>query len=83
MKANLGAGELEDAFASFLHYSDSLMHFDMSGIEMSIEGYFHVAERGIRKSRTLLSIHMGGMPLRQDELQELRQSLKVKETFSA
>ena len=64
MKVNTGAGQLEDAFANFLHYSDSLLHFDMSGIEMTFDGYYHVVTRGVRKSRTLLSIHMSGMPLR-------------------
>ena len=49
----------------------------MSGLGLKFEQIKHVAARGIRKSRTLIAIHMDGMGLMSDEIAELRMILKV------
>jgi len=54
---------LDEAIVDFLHDSDTLLHFDMSGLGLQFESYKKIAEKGIRKSRTLLAIHMSGMGL--------------------
>ena len=54
---------LELSIADFLHYSETLLHFDMSGLGLPFDSYKLIAERGIRKSRTLIAIHMSGMGL--------------------
>jgi len=56
--------DLHERIAKFLHNSDTLIHLDISGLSLEFSDYKHIVERGIRKSRTLLSIHMSGMGIR-------------------
>lgn len=58
--------ELSEQISKFLHYSDSLIHFDMSSLGLAFPDYLHIAEKGLRKSKTLLSAHMSGMGLLTD-----------------
>ena len=69
----------EEVFSHFLHTSGTLLHLDISGLGLSLEAILYVANCGLRKSRTLLAVHMSGMNLRADERVLLREALKVKE----
>ena len=44
----------------FIHYSDSLLHIDLGGMEFDYEDIMSIISKGIRKSRTLLSCHLIG-----------------------
>ena len=55
----------------------------MSGLGLPFDSYKLIAERGIMKSRTLIAIHMSGMGLWPNELQELRKILKVTDVSSS
>lgn len=54
---------LKEKIADYLHFSSSLIHFDMSNLSLKFEDYKHIIERGVRKSKTLLAIHLSGMGL--------------------
>lgn len=54
---------LKVKIADFLHYSSSLIHFDMGNLSLKFQDYKHIIERGVRKSKTLLAIHLSGMGL--------------------
>ena len=84
LKKNDGskAKSFEEVLCHFLHTSGTLLHLDMSGLGLSLEAILHVANCGLRKSRTLLAVHMSGMNLRAEERVLLRQALKVKEVTS-
>lgn len=43
------------------------MHIDLSGLGMKFQGYKYIVERGIKKSRTLLSVHLSGMYISENE----------------
>ena len=47
-------------FADFLRHSRSLQHLDLSGLGFSEETLKYITLNGLRKSKTLLAIHMGG-----------------------
>ena len=55
--------EFHVKLASFLHKSDSMIFLDISGLGLKFKDYNYIAERGLRKSKTLLSVHMQGMGL--------------------
>jgi hypothetical protein len=50
----------------FLHYSEYLLHLDISGMGLNFDSCKYIAFKGIRKSRTLISIHMSGLGLKND-----------------
>jgi hypothetical protein len=56
-------GKFEVAIAVLIHKSQYLLHIDLSGLGMKFKSYKYIAEQGIRKSRTLLAIHLSGMYL--------------------
>jgi len=70
-------GALAEAIAAFLRKSETILHFDMSGLSMPFESHEYIAERGIRKSHTLLAIHMSGTGLQPHERIQLRRLLRV------
>ena len=70
---------LIEELTGFIHYSDSLLHLDLSGMSFTFEGLKKLCSRGLRKSRTLLSCHMSGMGLHDPQLNKIRQMLKIKE----
>ena len=45
--------------ADFLHYSNSLLHINLSGL--NLKNIELVYKRGLKKARTLLSCHFGGI----------------------
>jgi len=47
--------------AKFIHYSDSLVHLNLGSLNMSYSQLEVVINRGIRKSRTLQSVHFSGI----------------------
>ena len=65
-----------------MHHSTSLLHLDISCLGLSWESYKYIALNGLRKSHTLLSVHISGMGLMDSEMIELREVLKVNETRS-
>ena len=64
-------------FSDFLRYSRSLQHLDLSGLGFSEETLQYITLNGIRKSKTLLSIHMAGNFGYHGLLVKMRQWLKV------
>jgi len=72
----------EEVLCHFLHTSGTLLHLDISGLGLSFDAILHIANRGLRKSRTLQAVHMSGLNLRANEQILLRQALKVKEVTS-
>ena len=68
------------SFADFLRHSKSLQHLDISGMGFKEASLEHIALRGIRKSKTLLAIHMSGNLSNQDLLIKMRMWLKVVQT---
>ena len=59
---------LHVSLAKYLHHSRHLLHLDISGLAMSLDNYMYIAKHGLRKSHTLLAVHMGGMSLLDDQL---------------
>lgn len=57
----------DDVLCNFLHYSNKLVHFDMSGLGLAIENLEYICIKGIRKSRALQSVHMNGLGLLNNE----------------
>ena len=53
-----------------------LVHLDMSGLGIKMEGLLYIAKHGIRKSRTLQSIHLSGMVA---DKTPIKQALRVEE----
>ena len=53
------------------------MHLDMSGMSLNIKSLCYISKHGLRKSRTLLSVHMCGINLKADGRKKLREALKV------
>lgn len=76
------AKSFEEVLCHFLHTSGTLLHLDISGLGLSLDSILYIANRGLRKSRTLQAVHMSGLNLRANEQILLRQALKVKEVTS-
>lgn len=68
--------------AKFLHKSENMILLDISGMGLKFKDYAHIAERGLRKSKTLLSVHMQGMGLSDGDLIKLRRALRVIKTLN-
>merc|ERR1712167_114893 len=60
-----------EELTGFIHYSDSLLHLDLSGMSFTFEALKELCSMGLRKSRTLLSCHMSGLGLHQPQLDEI------------
>jgi len=62
MKPSVSEGPvLVEALSKFLKLSETILHLDVSSINMPPEACLYLMENGLRKSRTLLALHMGGM----------------------
>ena len=61
-------GKFEVAISNLIHKSQYLIHIDLSGLGMKFKSYKYIAEKGIRKSRTLLAIHLSGMYITENEM---------------
>lgn len=46
--------------SNFIHYSDSLLHIDLGGMNHSQSELEYVMQHGLRKARTLISCHFAG-----------------------
>jgi hypothetical protein len=73
---------LEKSLSDFMHHSSTLIHLDMSCLGLTFGGYKYIALNGLRKSRTLLAVHISGMGLRDQEMVEFRELLKVNKSLS-
>jgi hypothetical protein len=52
--------KFDEGFSHFIRYSHSLVHLDVSGMNFSEKSMKYFCLRGVRKSKTLLSVHMSG-----------------------
>lgn len=59
-----------------MHYS-KLIHFDLSGCGLSIDGIRYISGYGIRKSRTLRSVHMSSLNLNSLKRRFIRETLRT------
>lgn len=73
---------LEKSLSDFMHYSSTLVHLDMSCLGLTFGAYKYIARNGLRKSRTLLAVHISGMGLLDREMIEFRELLKVTKSLS-
>ena len=73
---------LEKSLSDFMHQSSTLVHLDMSCLGLTFGAYKYIALNGLRKSRTLLAVHISGMGLRDQEMSEFRDLLKVTKSLS-
>ena len=64
-------------FADFVRHSRSLQHLDVSGMGFSERSLEQFCLDGIKRSKTLLAIHMGGNLGNQDLLAKVRKWLRV------
>jgi len=76
-------GSFEQSLSNFIHCSVTLVHLNISGMALKLDQYLSIAEHGLRKSRTLLSVHMSGLGLDDHQITSLRKCLNVYEAFSA
>lgn len=68
--------------AEFIHYSDTLLHIDLGGMNFTFTDISHIFQRGLRKSRTLRSCHIvGANNFGPSKFQELRQMLDSRNKF--
>lgn len=56
----------------------TLLHLDISGTRLTIFRLVNLARFGFRKSKTLLSVHMSNLRLRQEEIEKFRMEMSVK-----
>ena len=68
---------LEQIMAKYLHISPTLLHLDISGVSMAFSQLCYIAARGLRKSMTLVSVHMNNLGLSEKQVMALRTILKV------
>ena len=66
-----------ETLCKFMHYSDTLLHLNLSGMEFSYESIIKVITNGLRKSRTILSCHLGGLMKQHNKLDEMNKLLKI------
>lgn len=52
--------EVTDSIVDFIHYSDTLLHIDLGGMDFDFEDLTKIIQKGLRRSRTLLSCHLIG-----------------------
>lgn len=76
------ANSFEHSLSCFLHKSSCLLHLNISGMSLSIAQCLYIAKHGIRKSHTLLAVHMNGLGLQLSQVIALRRALKVEETLN-
>jgi hypothetical protein len=67
----------EKSLVRYVHSSKSLLHLDISGIGISIKQLTYFLEKGLRKSRMLLSCHMNDLGLNGDYLEKAKKVLKT------
>lgn len=75
-------GSIEEELSNYLHHSSTLLHINMSGMNFSFEQIKYIFSNGLRKARTLLSVHFSGYMLKDHEMIELRKTLKVNTVSS-
>lgn len=72
----------EANLSKFLEMSETLVHLDISGTCLSNEQCNYIAINGLRKSRSLMAVHMRGMGFKNNEILAFRHALKVRQSFS-
>mmetsp|Transcript_2384 Transcript_2384/g.3647 ORF Transcript_2384/g.3647 Transcript_2384/m.3647 type:complete len:190 (-) Transcript_2384:2208-2777(-) len=70
-----------ETLAKFLHFSDSLLHIDLSGLGLSPNSLKFILLKGLRMSRSLLSCHFSGINIHMDlDQATLDRLLKMRPT---
>ena len=65
--------------SSFIHYSDTLLHIDLGGLNLLHPQIEYIFKNGLRRSRTLLSCHFVGINVNNEkEYREFMDLLKVR-----
>lgn len=72
----------EASLVSLLYLSKTLMHLDLSGMHLSPKQCCHIAQYGMRRSHTLMAVHLSGMNLKGPDINKFREKLNVREKFS-
>lgn len=68
--------------ADFIHYSDTLLHIDLGGMNFNFNDISYIFQHGLRKSRTLRSCHIvGANNFGPSKFQELCKILDSKGKF--
>lgn len=62
-----------------MHTSHTLLHLDISCMQLSVDQLQFIARLGLRKARTILSVHMNNTGFSFAQLEPVRKALKVKE----
>ena len=80
----LGVSEKDPTYviktiSSFIHYSDTLLHIDLGGLNLLHPQIVYLFKNGLRRSRTLLSCHFVGINVNnKKEYREFMDLLKAK-----
>ena len=74
--------------ASYIHFQDNLLHFDIGGMNLNFTDMKYLFEQGLAKSRTLRSCHLIGVTnFGEEKFKELCDIIKIrdpsKDDFSA
>jgi hypothetical protein len=69
--------DFDEAITKFVRYSKSLLHLNMSGMGLSEDTLNCLCTKGIRKSKTLLSVHLTGNINELQLLDKVRKWLNV------
>ena len=70
-------GQFEKKLADFVRHSKTLQHLDISGMGFKESTLKYIALWGLRKSKTLLAVHMSGNFQNHELLVKMRTWLKV------
>ena len=73
-RASKESGNFVNLLNKFIHYSDTLMHIDLSGMGFSPEDCEEILKKGVKKSRTLLSAHLSGNLILNESIDKLVRS---------
>lgn len=69
----------ESVFSQFLQKTRTLLHLNMSGTQLTIDSLCSITEKGFRKNKTLIGIHLSRIiKVENYELQKFREILGVK-----
>lgn len=76
---NMRSYSFESVFAKFLKKSTTLLHLDLSGTKMQTDNLCEITEKGLRKNRSLISIHLSRLGIVDEyEMKCFRDLLRVK-----
>lgn len=73
---------VEYSICLFLYNSATMMHLDLSGMNFHINQLLFLIKNGIKKSKSLLCMHLSGYSFLKSEITELRRALSIEEVHS-